>query len=363
MVLRIKEDDEYFDDEVESSTVPSWRSRKLFGAVAITIAALVVKTSLAANISLGSTSNEFGQGVQVLTSCSGSNPITITPKSSFVNNSGGTARFSLIGYQISNIPASCSGYQFQMNAFDSSTSTPLSIFNTSDSDSIILNKNGNFFTDSSVQGETVTALSTSSYSVDFSNPIATPNNISKFTLQSQNNSLNGPFTYYDDTKMTSGGVLNSAPGVSPEGPLGSYAMATAFTATAGGTISGVDVKFSGSYSSQGANNPTAYIYSDSSKPASSLGSLNFSSINGNYITFSTNTPITVPAKFWLVISTPSGNSALSLAYWSSSGSLLNIPVATTWNQLPGAWLASIGSVSSGSIAYTGLLAITRIYGS
>jgi len=265
MIINFHEDQEAHDDIEEIVVEDSSRKSKILLFMAVAIATIFLKSTFASNISLGSGTSEFGQGVQVLTSCSGSTPLTITPKNKFFNNSGNQGQFRLTGYQISNIPSSCSGYQFQLNAFDSSTSTQLPLFNSTENSSVILNKNGNFFVDASVQGETITSISTSSYSVDFASPSAIATNVYRFTLQSQNNSLTGPFVYFDNTKMTVGGPTNWSPGTSAKSGIGGYSLATAFTSTSGSTISSVDLMLGSAYSSQGANNPTAYIYSGASK--------------------------------------------------------------------------------------------------
>ena len=361
MTIDQYEDDNYCDDEIDSSGSKTPHKKRIIRIVLVAGAALFLKTTLATNISIGNSPNEFGQAVQVLTTCSGSTPLTIPPKSMFVNNSGSQGQFMFTGYQVSNIPSSCNGSQFKFNAFDSVTSTALPIFNASDISSVILNKNGNFFFDSSESGETVTSISNSSYSVDFSTPRALAQNVYRNTLQSQDNSLNGPFMYFDNTKITVG-ALNWAPGSSAKSGIGGYSLSTAFTATAGSAISSISIMTGSAYSSQGANNPTAYIYSGSSGPTTALGTLQYSSVSGNFVTFSTNTPITVPAKFWLVISTPSGNSTFSINYWSSDGLVWNVPTVTTWRQLPDIFVSQNSSITTLFTSYSGLWAITRISG-
>jgi hypothetical protein len=227
---------------------------------------------------------------------------------------------------------------------------------------VILNKNGNFFVDASVQGETITSISTSSYSVDFASPSAIATNVYRFTLQSQNNSLTGPFVYFDNTKMTVGGPTNWSPASSAKSGIGGYSLATAFTSTSGSTISSVDLMLGSAYTSQGANNPTAYIYSGASAPTTLIGTLSIASINGNFVTFSSNTPITVPSKFWLLISTPSGNSSFSINYWSSEGPNWNVPVVTTWRQLSDIWVSQNSSITTLFTTYSSQWAIVRING-
>ena len=84
--------------------------RKLKGPLAlsalIVIGAVFLQNTLAANISLGSSAVEFGQGVQIATACSGNTTVTLTPYSSFVNTSGSGAYY-LNSVKVSGIPTSC----------------------------------------------------------------------------------------------------------------------------------------------------------------------------------------------------------------------------------------------------------------
>jgi hypothetical protein len=94
----------------------------------IVIGALFLSNTFAANISLsGSSKVEFGQGVQVVAACSGNNTLTLTPNSSFSNSTGNGAYY-LNSINISGIPSSCQGVDFNLSAYDSTTSTALPIF-------------------------------------------------------------------------------------------------------------------------------------------------------------------------------------------------------------------------------------------
>ena len=122
--------DYYHDDPV----VPVVKRRN-FGAfgssVMLIVAGLFLSNTYAANISLSSGAGvEFGQGVSVTTACSGSQALTMTPYSTFVNSSGaGSYYFGSV--TVSNIPTSCFNTKFQINAYTSSGTSPLALYNTS----------------------------------------------------------------------------------------------------------------------------------------------------------------------------------------------------------------------------------------
>jgi len=101
------------------------------------------KGTLAANITLGGGIVEFGQGVQVTATCSGSTPLTVTPVASFGNQSG-SGTFYYKSFTISNIPSSCSGKSFTLNAYDSTTATTLALYDSTYKDVVIYNDNGNY---------------------------------------------------------------------------------------------------------------------------------------------------------------------------------------------------------------------------
>jgi hypothetical protein len=103
-------------------------SRKTILGIAAAAAIAVVGSTLAANISINSgASLEFGQGLTQTAACSGSNTITMTPTSTFVNSSGsGTFYLSQVSFGGSGLDT-CNGKTFTIKAFDASTSTPLTI--------------------------------------------------------------------------------------------------------------------------------------------------------------------------------------------------------------------------------------------
>jgi hypothetical protein len=139
-------EDFYSDDPIEETPNPIKRK---FSSVLAFILLLVggtylVQTTLAANISLNSGSPiQFGQGVSATTACSGATNLTITPNSSFVNASGGGAHY-FSSVTVSNIPSSCNGKDFTINAFGNTSSAPLAIFNSTSTNAVVYSNAGTF---------------------------------------------------------------------------------------------------------------------------------------------------------------------------------------------------------------------------
>ena len=157
--------------------------------------------TLAANITLNSAQSvEFGQGVQIVTACSGSTPITITPISTFSNASGG-GTFYFSSVTISGIPASCANTKFTLNAFNDTDNTPLSLFGNNQSDAVFAQSSGNYFGLTGSIGMTVTTNSSSSVTLTFTSPLALASNAIKIALQTS--------SYSAVTSSTCGSYLGS----------------------------------------------------------------------------------------------------------------------------------------------------------
>lgn len=138
----------------------------------------------AANVSLGSSSNEFGQGIQVTTACSGNNSITILPTNSFINSSGGGA-YKLSGLTLSNIPSTCYGNDLIISVYDTGTSSvPLAIYNSTSNKSYIFVNSGSFKSGINGTGQTVATNSSSSVTVTFTSPVAFTAGIRSFAIES-----------------------------------------------------------------------------------------------------------------------------------------------------------------------------------
>jgi hypothetical protein len=148
------------------------------------VAGLFLNNTLAANISLtNGVGVEFGQGISMMTACSGSQALTVTPYSSFINTSGaGSFFFSSI--KVTNIPNSCKGTKFQFNAFTETGTASLALYNTSSTDAIIGNNAGTFEAMGDTAGISVTTHSSTSFSVAFSTPVTLASDVSRLTIQS-----------------------------------------------------------------------------------------------------------------------------------------------------------------------------------
>lgn len=153
------------------------------------VAFLGLRTTLAANISLGSGAVlEFGQGVQVTTACSGSQAITLTPGAGFANvSNAGSYKFNSL--KVSNVPSSCYGSVFTFSAYDSSTSTALPLFGDSATSFVIHNWNGTFYSPGTQVGLAVTTDSSSSFTVNFATPISAAAHVFRLTIQSEKSTI------------------------------------------------------------------------------------------------------------------------------------------------------------------------------
>jgi hypothetical protein len=175
--------DFYHDDPVEGVVVARKKPKALFGVLLLFASGLVINTTLAANINLNSGQRvEFGQGVAMTTACSGSTELTVTPRSSFVNASG-SGSFYLSSITVSGIPSSCNGVDFQISAYDSTTSTALPIFSDTKTVASIWNNGGSFQGGAGWLGSSITSGS-GTFTVSFTTPVALASTVEKLTLQS-----------------------------------------------------------------------------------------------------------------------------------------------------------------------------------
>lgn len=143
-----------------------------------------MQTTLAANISLNTDSPiEFGQGVTATTACSGATNLTITPNTTFTNVSGGGSHY-FSSVTVSDIPSDCNGTDFTINAYGNSDSTALALFNSSSTSVVVYNNSGTFELGAgTISGASITSGS-GTFTVTFTNPVATSGSIFKITLQS-----------------------------------------------------------------------------------------------------------------------------------------------------------------------------------
>jgi hypothetical protein len=184
---------EYHDDPINLKQPKSKRrSRGVLALVAVLIgASFYIQTTLAANVSLSSGAVEFGQGILRTVACSGSQSLTITPSASFANASGsGTYKFS--GFRVDNIPASCQDTDFAFSAYnDMAASAAQAIFNTSSTRAVVyMRSNNTFEVGGGGEGLSVTTNSSSSFTVNFTVPVAASSEIRNLTIES------GAFTVF-----------------------------------------------------------------------------------------------------------------------------------------------------------------------
>ncbi|MFM6940750.1 MAG: WD40/YVTN/BNR-like repeat-containing protein [Candidatus Planktophila sp.] len=179
-------DDTYFDDPMhdDDAAPRSKKSKPLFVVALLAVAGFLIQNTLAANISISSGAVlEFGQGIQVLTPCSGSQSITMTPGSTFVNvTNAGNHKFGSL--TVSNIPSSCYGDYFTISAYDTSTNSALPLYGSSATSFTVHDWNGTFYSPSSQAGLSVVTNSTSSFTATFATPITASTSVYRLTIQS-----------------------------------------------------------------------------------------------------------------------------------------------------------------------------------
>jgi len=173
-------------------SAPKKSNLKSLAGLATVAAVAVLGSTLAANISLGSGSAlEFGQGVQVTAACD--NSITISPKVSFTNASGG-GTFYLSTVSFSGIDSSangCAGDILTLNAYGDTIATPLAL--ATFGGAAVTNATVGIVssgTPTSAAGTTIAALTgtvgtaTSGFDLGFNTPQSTSGAVYKLTLQS-----------------------------------------------------------------------------------------------------------------------------------------------------------------------------------
>ena len=182
------EDDYYFDDPAVEYSNKRSKSISILALIsAIAAGTYFINTTLAANIAMNSGQIvEFGQGFTQTVACSGSSPLTITPNSSFTNASGAGA-FYFSSVTVSNIPTSCYGTDFTLNAYSNSGNSPLALFNSTSTDAVIYNNSGSFQLGAGTAGMSITSGS-GSFTATFANPVALSTTVYKLAIQSGSHS-------------------------------------------------------------------------------------------------------------------------------------------------------------------------------
>jgi hypothetical protein len=179
------DNDFYSDDPVNLTSVRG--KRKLPSILAFLLLLVggtyLVQTTLAANIALNSGGSvEFGQGITATAACSGATDLTITPNSTFTNVSGGGAHY-FSSVTVSNIPSGCNGKDFTINAYGTSDSTPLALFNATSANAVVYSNAGTFQLGVGSTGTTISSGS-GTFTISFTSPVATSGSVFKLTLQS-----------------------------------------------------------------------------------------------------------------------------------------------------------------------------------
>ena len=107
----------YHDDPIEEIEPKEPKLKKALFFVAVAAILGTAGSTLAANISLNNSgATEFGQGLLATTACSGTNNLSIKPTNIFDGTS-----YLVKSVTVSNIPTSCAGNDFIMNAYGTPT--------------------------------------------------------------------------------------------------------------------------------------------------------------------------------------------------------------------------------------------------
>ena len=175
-------EDFYHDDPIEEVSKTKVRSKVLSTAALIVGSIFFFQSTLAGNISLNSGRGiEFGQSVSQAVACSGDTNLTLTPRSTFINGSPGAHYLQSV--TVSNIPTSCYGVDFTINAYGDSSSTPLALFNSTSTDAVVYNNNGTFQKGIGSAGFTVSSGS-GTFTITFTDPVAQSSSVFKLTIRS-----------------------------------------------------------------------------------------------------------------------------------------------------------------------------------
>ena len=175
-------------NEYEDFSEPSNNIRNSIFILAIcaAIAYALLRTTFAANISIGSGPVEFGQGISQTTACD--NEITILPGSAFVNSSG-AGSFALSTLTVSGINSGvgyCKDKAFLIKAFDNSSSSPITMFGSTTS--IEVANDGTNFTLTPATGLTLSQPSGDNtqftLTIDSANSPIAVGSVYKFTIES-----------------------------------------------------------------------------------------------------------------------------------------------------------------------------------
>lgn len=177
---------------------PKKSNLKSLAGLATVAAVAVLGSTLAANISLGSGTLEFGQGVQTTAACDSS--ITLSPKVTFKNGTNpqfylSTISFSDVDTRTANSGSTisggtgCAGKTLTLNAYGDTSATPVSFATVSSAlvSSATIGINTGSITTSAgftITGVNAATLGQSAFDFGISEPAATSGAVYKLTLQS-----------------------------------------------------------------------------------------------------------------------------------------------------------------------------------
>ena len=203
----------YFDDPkpmLSGRTGSQWLTN-LMALLLFVVGGTFIQFTYAANVNLSSTpTKEFGQGLLTTGACSGSSSITITPLTTFVNASGAGA-YKVSGLRVAGVPLACQGVKFSISAYGETATAPVALYNTN-ATVVEINdySDGTFGVDLSA-GLSITTHSASSFTVNFTNPVALASATYKYTMQSEKNETLGvqwtPFTISNYSEVISTGTF------------------------------------------------------------------------------------------------------------------------------------------------------------
>lgn len=169
---------------IESPPKRKRRPAIFAGILLIAGGALFIQTTLAADISINAgTSVEFGQGMLQAVACSGDIPLSVTPRSTFVNASDTAGAFYFSSISVSNIPSTCFGKDFTIKALDGSGGSPLPLFNSTSTNAVVYNDAGTFRLGVGSRGLSLTRGS-GTFTLTFNAPVALANTVFKVTIES-----------------------------------------------------------------------------------------------------------------------------------------------------------------------------------
>ena len=201
---------DFYSDDPDFVELPN-RRKNLSSLLALVMLVVgggfFLQTTLASNLKINSgASVEFGQGsTQVITCAASPANVIFTPRSTFTNVSGaGSHKFSSL--TVSGIPDGCWGEDLTINAYATSDSTPLTIFNSTSTDAVIYDNAGTFEVGIGGAGMTITSAP-NAFTITFTSPVASSANVFKLIIQSGAHTPNGFTPTYDVGNTGPGGGL------------------------------------------------------------------------------------------------------------------------------------------------------------